>query len=203
MLTTLLPELISLILSFSSIGALFNLSQVNKKFYTKLKEEIPWKSACLSFWKENQFQTGNLSSLETIVKEAVLICPSKSWKWFAKCFMVDIRTEKQAYNGCAYTVKVWTHERWIEIGDMKNSRLDGFGIQVVLSSPKLVLGDCVGGRVVGIATAIWDTGRYHGGMDFIKKGFGTFLWKSGASFEGEWINDNMDTGILSNNIMPF
>jgi hypothetical protein len=161
-------EIVFLVLSFiTSFDDLARASNVCKRFHLISRDQELWKNLCLLWWKEREFNQKKFN-LEWIFKES----GKNDWKWFAICFGNENKD-----NGPSVKLGL---ER-VTIGEMKEAKLNGFGIrQVVGPSSSLTIGVFANGQFTS-GTTVWESGAKHVGelKEGRRNGYGVYYYADG------------------------
>jgi len=176
---------------------LVNLSMTCKKYYKRIRDEQSlWKTLCLEWWNIQGLSKKSVFSLGQVKEYS-----TKDWIWFISSFY------SQKTNGLSYKIS----SEWVDLGQMIEGDLNGFGILIHLIEPFAVsVGNFAQGFLEGYAQVIYNdgtsekgdfaTGLIHGFAEKTTKeytykgqwkddevhGEGDYSWKSGTRYVGEF-----------------
>jgi len=199
------PELVLLIFYLlPSFREIVQFSRTCKRFQPYSNNELVWKRHALSWWESREFS--KKTPLEPTVKEVLLDYPEKNWKYFGKCLYFEGRQDGNS-----------THIKndYITIGETKNGKLEGWGVDIFKDGTFTTIGYYISGNLNGKGKCIWKSGHcyygdFQGGFrngkgkymfpdgttydgswkNGKKSGFGIFIWENGDRFEGNWENSD-------------
>jgi hypothetical protein len=83
----------------------------------------------------------------------------------------------------------------IFIGEFINNNLSGFGYTKNMPFCNYI-GEWKKSKRHGIGIEVWDDGLYKGEfINGLKSGIGSYNWKDGTIYNGEWINGKMEGNV--------
>jgi hypothetical protein len=140
-----------------------------------------WKNLCKEVWKSMGFD--HYVDMDIVYSEFRNISKQRDWRWFARCFAWE---ELQSTHTQGFKLV----NGWLVFGEMKSSKLNGFGVQIFLETQQIQVGSISEDRMEGSGLTVWkDGGRYSGNFkEGVRSGQGSFRWAAGNSYEGEWCN---------------